>query len=199
MTVALYVDPRGPYPALLGADRCYDKRRDARTYFGPEPVVAHPPCQLWGKLARVNYARWGGEHNRPGNDGGLFAHALSMVRTFGGVLEHPASSYAWEAYGLSRPPSAGGWRYAGGYEWTCEVWQSAYGHLADKRTWLLYVGLRPPLEARWEQYRGSHQISKMNWGKKTNPRPAIQGAQGSLTPPLFAEYLIRLAEHAVRP
>jgi hypothetical protein len=28
-------------------------------------------------MAAVNYARWGGEHNKPGNDGGCFTSALT--------------------------------------------------------------------------------------------------------------------------
>ena len=109
---ALFVDPRGPYPELLGAERCWDADRDARTYAGPWPVVAHPPCQLWVNFAALNFKRYGGEHNRPGNDGGCFAAALAAVREFGGVLEHPAFSNAWEAHGLTRPPKGRtGWFY----------------------------------------------------------------------------------------
>jgi hypothetical protein len=37
---ALYIDERGPYPKLLGADRCWGESRDARLYGGPWPVVA---------------------------------------------------------------------------------------------------------------------------------------------------------------
>ena len=70
----LFVAPNSIYKEL-GCD-CYDAGRDARTYTGSAPVVAHPPCQLWGKLARVNYARYGGDHNKPGNDGGIFKFAL---------------------------------------------------------------------------------------------------------------------------
>jgi hypothetical protein len=46
---ALYVDPKGIYPRLLGPEHCWDEARDARTYAGPGPVVAHPPCQRWGR------------------------------------------------------------------------------------------------------------------------------------------------------
>jgi hypothetical protein len=47
---ALYIDPRGPYPALLGAENCWGVERDAKSYTGGGPVVAHPPCGPWGRL-----------------------------------------------------------------------------------------------------------------------------------------------------
>lgn len=91
MIAALYVEAGGAYFGLANVDP-WDEARDARLYDGPYPVIAHPPCQLWGAMANVNYARWGGDHNRPGNDGGCFAAALDSVRRFGGVLEHPAKA-----------------------------------------------------------------------------------------------------------
>src|SRR6186713_1963135 len=89
---ALFVEEGGIYANLPGVD-VWGISRDARTYVGPNSVICHPPCQLWGPFARVNYKRWGGEHNRPGNDGGCFAAALAAVRKYGGVLEHPAFTY----------------------------------------------------------------------------------------------------------
>lgn len=174
---------------------CWDKSRDARSYTAAYPVVAHPPCHLWTNLARVNFKRYGGEHNRPGNDGGMFASALANVRRCGGVLEHPASSHAWRAFGLVRPyrirPE---WRRAGPREWVCEVWQSAYGHRARKRTWLLYVGDSAPLEPRWERSPGTHQCG---WFDRS--KPTLGKREASLTPPSFAEYLIALAKHSAAP
>lgn len=73
----IFCDEKSLYKSLV-AD-CYDKKRNALTYAGNNPVVAHPPCQLWGKMAKINYLRWGGEHNRPGNDGGCFKFALDTV------------------------------------------------------------------------------------------------------------------------
>src|SRR5690606_15529544 len=99
---ALFVDPSGCYADVPGVD-LWGVDRDARKYRGDLPVVAHPPCQLWGAMAAVNYKRWGGEHNRPGNDGGCFASALASVRRCGGVLEHPAKSRAWATFGLVKP------------------------------------------------------------------------------------------------
>ena len=69
---ALFVANPGCYVGLPGVDP-WDVKRDARLYAGPYPVVAHPPCQLWVNFAALNYKRYGGEHNRPGNDGGCFA------------------------------------------------------------------------------------------------------------------------------
>lgn len=67
MIAALYVERGGAYWDMPGVD-AWDADRDARRYAGTMPVVAHPPCQLWGAMAAVNYARWGGYHNKPGND-----------------------------------------------------------------------------------------------------------------------------------
>jgi hypothetical protein len=91
MIAALFVESSGCYSNLSHVD-IWDKERDARKYRGTYPVVAHPPCQLWGNMAPINYNRWGGEHNKPGNDGGCFESALNSVRKWGGVLEHPAKT-----------------------------------------------------------------------------------------------------------
>jgi hypothetical protein len=186
---ALYIDPDGPYPGLLGPDNCWDAERDARNYDGPYPVVAHPPCQLWVNFAALNYKRYGGAHNRPGNDRGCFASALDCLRRFGGVLEHPAGSNAWRAFGLRAPgPKEIGWIEAGAGEWTCEVWQSAYGHKARKRTWLYYVGTHTPAEADWRREAGTHQVG---WFDRI--KPTLSKKQASRSPISFAEYLVSLA------
>lgn len=53
MTVAaLYVRRDSPYKALPDVE-CYDVDRDARSYAGPWPVVAHPPCRAWGRLRHM--------------------------------------------------------------------------------------------------------------------------------------------------
>lgn len=192
---ALFVDTsdRGPYPKLLGPDRCWGVDRDARTYAGPGPVVAHPPCDKWGPLANVNWHRYGGEHNRPGNDGGCFESALRSLFAFGGVLEHPARSMAWKRFGLSHP-SGHGWMQLSPRVWTCEVWQSAYGHPCHKATWLLYAGAEAPFELDWRRDKSlaTHQIGGgVNTGHRNRPR--LPGQLAHLSPPAFAEELIRLA------
>lgn len=103
---ALFVQSDGCYIDIPFID-AWPESRDARQYSGPHPVVAHPPCQLWGAMAAVNFARWGGDHNRPGNDGGCFAAALRAVAQYGGVLEHPAKTRAFSTYGIQKPTLGG--------------------------------------------------------------------------------------------
>lgn len=93
-----------PAIAILFADRdgvyssfpvdIWDKSRDARCYDGDSPVVAHPPCESWGKLYAMKKGR------RLGDDDGCFAAALAAVERVGGVLEHPEGSFAWPKFGL---------------------------------------------------------------------------------------------------
>lgn len=190
---ALYVETGGAYFDLPGVDP-WDEARDARLYSGPHPVVAHPPCQRWGALAAVNYARWGGEHNRPGNDGGCFASALNAVLTFGGVLEHPKASRAWGAFGLTKPSSTGWVQSDIGF--VCEVWQSAYGHRASKATWLYYVGHRRPFDLDWSRPVGSHQIGYHDQRGKARDKPTLSKREANATPVAFRDALLELARHS---
>ena len=191
MIAALFVETGGVYFNQTDVDP-WDEARDARLYAGPWPVVAHPPCQLWVNFAALNYSRYGGEHNRPGNDAGCFKSALSSVRQWGGVLEHPAGSKAWETFGLKRPDQSG-WNRVHPTEWVCEVWQSAYGHKARKRTWLVYASPdgHPPYEADWSRFKGTHQIG---WFDRS--KPTLGKKESSATPARFAEFLVCLAHRA---
>lgn len=190
---ALYVDPLGPYGSIPGVE-CWDAERNALTYAGPHPVVAHPPCQRWCKLAKFVEAQHG---HRVGDDGGTFAAALVSTRTFGGVLEHPAWSLAWPAFGLT-PPPAFGWQKTFDGEWVCEVHQSAYGHDARKPTWLLLVGALPGA-TRWDKPRGRKVVghfAQRHPGDFNNSRTRAERMRADethITPPAFAEYLVGLA------
>lgn len=195
VVAALYVESGGSYFGLTGVDP-WDEARDARLYYGPHPVVAHPPCQKWGAMAFVNFARWGGEHNRPGKDGGCFLAALNAVRTFGGVLEHPAKSRAWDAYRLVKPRGIG-WRRCVTGGWTCEVWQSAYGHRANKATWLYYFGSEAPDELNWSRPVGTHQVGFQDQRGKARNKPTLSKREANATPPAFREALLSLARKAL--
>lgn len=190
MIAALYVETDGAYMGLPGVD-AWDEPRDARKYAGPWPVVAHPPCQRWGSMAAVNFARWGGEHNRPGNDLGCFKAALRAVQTFGGVLEHPAKSRAWDFYGLSKP-TARGWQQCRTGGWVCEVWQSAYGHRANKATWLYAWGARPQ-DLRWERPRGTHQVGFHDQRGPARNKPTLSRKEANATPTEFRDVLLSIA------
>lgn len=194
MIAALYVETNGAYFGLPDVDP-WDEVRDARLYTGPWPVVAHPPCQRWGQMAIVNFARYGGEHNRLGNDGGCFESALRAVRTYGGVLEHPAKSRAWARYGLTKP-SVNGWTSCVLGGWTCEVWQSAYGHRANKATWLYYYGPGEPPALNWARPTGSHQIGFHDQRGKVRNKPTLSKREASATPTEFRNLLISIAQSA---
>lgn len=195
MIAALFVAKDGCYFGLPGVDP-WDETRDARTYDGPWPVVAHPPCQRWGALANVNYARWGGDHNRPGNDGGCFGAALDAVRKYGGVLEHPAKTQAWAAHNLPTPLPHGWLKtFCGG--WVCEVWQSSYGHRAAKATWLYAFGVSPP-DLDWSRVPGSHQIGFHDQRGKERNKPTLSRAEASATPIQFRDLLISIARSATK-
>lgn len=197
MIAALFVQADGCYSNLPHVDP-WPESRDARLYSGPHPVVAHPPCQLWGNLACVNYARWGGEHNRPKNDGGCFKSALESVNRWGGVLEHPAGTRAFSEYGIPHPASMG-WQAILGGGWVCEVWQSAYGHRANKATWLYYCGANPPAELLWDRKIGTHQIGQHDQRGKARNKPTLSKREANATPMAFRDALIGLAESAKEP
>jgi hypothetical protein len=191
MIAALFIEEGGCYSGLPGVD-AWPESRDARLYAGPWPVVAHPPCQRWGRLGLVNFVRYGGEHNRPGNDGGCFAAALAAVNAWGGVLEHPAGSYAWAAHGLLTP-TGHGWNKSGP-GWVCKVCQSAYGHRAKKLTWLYYVGPELPPLLNWRKPDGTHQVGWTDTKRaKDRNKPTLSSADAAATPIEFRDALLAMA------
>jgi hypothetical protein len=186
MIAALFVETNGVYFGLDNVDP-WDVTRDARQYRGPHRVIAHPPCSAWCQLAYINQKRYG---HKVGEDGGCFASALASVRRWGGVLEHPANSYAWPAFDLARQKRGCWLRTFDG--WITEVSQSAYGHRARKRTWLFYVGDREPPAMDWSEPAPTAQVSFCkNHGN--SPLPRLSKKQAKATPPAFRDLLIGLA------
>jgi len=200
---ALFVQADGVYASMPDVDP-WPECRDARKYDGALPVVAHPPCQRWGRF-------WGGSTAKPhqfklGADGGCFAHALWSVRTFGGVIEHPADSNAWRWFGLNAPPRSGGWVKAdefGGS--TCYVEQGHYGHMARKGTWLYCAGV-PLRDPTWGQLpQRIHPVALAKHGYEKARRIGIMAMIGGkdktklrdATPPEFARWLVELAASSV--
>jgi len=207
---ALYVERDGVYANLPDVD-VWDEERDARLYDGPWPVVAHPPCARWSRLAGFTEARFG---LKRGDDGGCFASALDAVRRFGGVLEHPAYSDAWKRYELPRPVTRCGWTldlYGGA---TCYVEQGRYGLPVKKATWLYAYGVELP-SLRWgyvPDSRGERPAGP--WGGIDGWRDAhkgrlqslVEGGVGryprghrgltSITPPAFRDELLAMARNS---
>jgi len=178
---ALYVDTeRGPYPDLLGVERCYGGERDARTFWGPGPVIAHPPCGPWGSMRKFCTKQ----------DSSLAPLAVAQVRKYGGVLEHPCGSLLWRHCGMPRPfrrlPSFVG------REWALQVDQVRWGHPCRKRTWLFFVGVTPrELPPLPPMRTPTHRIGGLG---STSKLPQLGGGRSStahLTPSSFAEWLLR--------
>lgn len=179
---ALYVYRDGCYADVLGVD-LWDEERNAMLYDGPYPVVAHPPCKVWSLMSNC----------RPeivkDEDGGMFESALNAVRTYGGVLEHPAHTRAWKKYGLPKPPAEGWVGAITDPGWTCEVDQRWYGHEANKPTWLYYVGELAPPQLKWGRApRGDKTVGR-SWGQGRDKKR-------SGTPPEFRDVLLAIARRA---
>lgn len=199
MIAALFVDAHGVYARRDGID-VWGIDRDARRYAGPHAVVAHPPCERWGRY-------WfGGPSCRvrkiKGDDGGCFEAALAAVRTWGGVLEHPADSSAWESFGLIAPPRTGGWVAAGDWVgWTCCVEQGHYGHRARKATWLYAARVELP-SLRWgksnAQVKFEHGFHSADERRERRERTrgvveCLSHRERAATPAPFAELLLSIA------
>ncbi|WP_338615492.1 hypothetical protein [Pigmentiphaga sp. CHJ604] len=193
---ALFVRADSIYKTMPGVD-CYDIERDALTWPGGCPVVAHPPCRGWGKL--FYFAK-----PAPG-ELDLGPWAAQQVRTYGGVLEHPKDSKLWEAAGLPRPGQVDAW---GG--WTLPISQHWWGHRAEKLTWLYIVGCTPadmpliPLHLG----RATHVIAQSRARRKDGVRlrkgmegwrPEVTRAEREATPPPLAEWLVEVARRCIVP
>lgn len=202
MIAALYVETGGTYFGLPDVDP-WDITRDAREYRGPHPVVAHPPCQRWGRF-------WHGSTRKPhqyrmGEDGGCFAAALAAVRNYGGVLEHPADSRAWSYFGLTAPDREGGWGRADAFGgWTCCVEQGFYGHMARKPTWLYAASVELP-SLRWGRgVQRLHPVALERYGYEKARRIGMTAMVGgknktrirNATPPQFRDVLLAIARTA---
>lgn len=198
MIAALFVQTNGVYFGLDGVDP-WDEKRDARKYAGPFPVVAHPPCSRWCRLAGLVEARWG--HKR-GDDGGCFEAALNAVRSFGGVLEHPAFSTAFRTFGLP-PPRGGGWQKGLCGGWTCRIDQGQFGHAAKKGTWLYAYGVEDLPSLDWRTTPDCQSRALVSWcGNKVKRQPGrsrLSKRQASATPLGFRDLLIAIAESANKP
>ena len=177
----LFARADSSYKTLPGCD-VYDIERDARTWPGGCPVVAHPPCRAWGAFR---------QRAKPRHDEkDLALWAVLQVRRWGGVLEHPAQSTLWPAAGLPKPRDADAF---GG--WTLGIHQFEFGHRAKKATWLYIVGCEPrnippmPLRLGTAEY----VIGDVGRVAKGTKRPEIPKTEREQTPVELAHWLVDLA------
>ena len=190
---ALYVQKGGIYYGLQGVDP-WDAERDARTYAGPWPVVAHPPCNRWCRFATGIEKTHG---YKVGDDAGCFEAALDAVRTYGGVLEHPAGSLAWDRFELPKPQSTQGWTSdLTGIGASCYIEQGRYGHPMRKATWLYAWGVELP-SLRWGRQIDS-ELQKFKWGHRADKTPQDRNrprcdSEHSKTTAEFRDVLIGMA------
>jgi hypothetical protein len=183
---------------------CYDEERDARRFTGSGPVIAHPPCALWGPLRAMA--------KRPKSERDLAHLAVDTVRLNGGVLEHPRGSTLWAAADLPLPPAARGRR--GRKRWlpppetdqwggfTIAVDQFRFGHLCHKATWLYVCGLEvvdlpqlPP--GRTDEPRHIIASSKSKADGQTKSGVNQKTREG--TPRALAEWLVETARRTTVP
>lgn len=192
MIAALFVHKNGTYFGLPNVDP-WDEARDARKYPGPHPVVAHPPCSRWCRLAGLVEKRWG---YKKGDDGGCFESALGSVRRWGGVLEHPAYTDAFLHFGLPAPHSEG-WQRSMCGGWVAHVEQGRYGHVAKKATWLYAYGCDTLPSLKWGLNPDGASSALVSWCgnhvKSGEKRPRVGKTAAAKTPIEFRDMLISIA------
>lgn len=189
MSIAvLYARRDSVYKTIGGLD-VYDIDRDARTWQGGTQLVAHPPCRAWGRLRKFAKPR--------DDEKQLALHAVSMLRQYGGVLEHPESSSLWTHAGLPLPGHRDQW---GGFTWA--ISQRWFGHPCEKRTWLYIVGMEPRDLPQWPMSftPPTHVIGRFSRTK--NKGKQLKYASQKMrehTPPELAHWLVEVAARCSAP
>ena len=188
MIAVLFARKDSIYKTMTECD-VWDEDRNALNFNGKEPIIAHPPCRLWGVLAHLstvpekdreiekNYARF----------------CIKKIRRNGGVLEHPYASKLWQDMNLPDVDYVDGF---GGY--TLDVCQYWWGHRLMKRTKLYIVGAdnypdipikggKPPVVPN--SGKGRWQLAKE---LGYDPGPRLTTKEREATPHAFAEWLCKL-------
>lgn len=195
---ALFVRHNSIYKTMVGVD-AWDAERDARNWEGGCPIVAHPPCAQWGTLSHMS-------KNNPAEKA-LARLAVSLIRIWGGVLEHPVRSKLWKDMHLPadhRPDYYGGW--------TLTVSQKWWGHRAEKKTHLYICGCKPENipAIPYSMGQATHicaggaaatarEAKRRRQAAPEWRRPSISHAEREHTPPAFAAWLVELARRCSQP
>lgn len=162
------------YKSIEGLD-CYDVDRDARTFRGGMPVIAHPPCRLWSA-----YCSHQAKSDDPDAERALGVWCADQVEKWGGVLEQPAHSRLFDAAELPKPGRVR--PDAMSVSWSIELPQYWFGDSREKNTWLYFskipINHIPPMPIRLKPDGGDRRIWQL-MSKNERER----------TPRAFAEWL----------
>ena len=152
----------------------YDKKRDARTFTGGMPIVAHPPCRAWSAFCAHQAKPEVGEKE-------LGLLCCTRLVECGGVLEQPAHSRLWVAASFPKPSEP-----KRDDLFSVELWQAWFGYPTMKRTWLTISGVRaidlPEIPFRLHARGRDKKLFK-----------SMSHSQRSATPRAFAEWLVAVA------
>lgn len=156
----------------------YDQLRDARTWAGGNPMVGHPPCRAWSAYTRH-------QAKPPPGEKELGPFCVQLLKTYGGVLEHPAHSRLWDFCHLPKPS----WTHRGDL-WSMEVCQAWWGYPMLKKTWLLFSGISP---------RDVHLPLVLHpHGRDRRIFQVMSKNQRAATTPAFAAWLVETARKTTR-
>lgn len=164
------------YHTMEGVD-VYDLSRDARTFQGGQPIVAHPPCRSWSAYCAHQAKPEPGERE-------LGIWCCEQLKQWGGVLEQPAHSRLFAAGGLPLPgePERDGL-------WSIQVDQAWWGDSRKKATWLCFSRIeRESVEVPF-LLRPTTAGDRRRW-------QVMSKHQRSATPAAFAEWLVDVAVRA---
>lgn len=112
------------YKEIYGLD-FYDINRCYSSFGGVNPVVCHPPCRSWSRFLSHQAKPLPGEKL-------IGPNCVDLLKTNGGVLEHPAHSNLFDYCGLPEP-----FDFTHREFFTVAVNQSWFGYPSKKPTWLL--------------------------------------------------------------
>lgn len=159
----------------------FDEKRNAESVERKGVFICHPPCAQWSRLRYFSnfnsrlkaYGPW----------------SILLVRKFGGIIEHPASSLLFKKYLPlpGQPPD----KYGG---FSLKITMHQFGASYHKPTWIYIVGInKKDLPAEPLNFSViSHSIS--NPGKRSALKE-ISKKERSLSPFPFIFWLVQVAMH----
>lgn len=179
-TVAILCAARNSvYKTLEGCD-VFDIDRDARTFAGGMPVVAHPPCRCYSAFCR---------HQAKPTDRdaemALGVWCADQVRTYGGILEQPRFSHLWETCSIPRPGKSDAFGFCISL---CQFW---FGTPTYKFTWLYVVGVNKSEIPEMPLKLKRDNEDRYGW--------TITRHVKERTPKAFAEWLVECARRTTTP